>query len=388
MGRMNRRLALKRMLGGAALAAPETLGKFPSLFSLDEIGQGERSAMAAVAEDFRRRFDAPGLSVAIAQDGRVIYQQAFGTTGHDSQEPLTTSHLFRIASVSKPITSSAVFTLMEKGRLRSGDTVFGASGVLGTTYGEQSYARGIEQITVDHLLTHTAGGWDNGLGDPMFSHPSMSQAELISWTLDHKPLQNPPGTVFAYSNFGYCLLGRVIEKISGQPYREFVQKAILNPCGITDMRIGGNTLQDRAPREVTYYGQSSGDGLNHYDDPYALNVNRMDSHGGWIATPTDLVRFAAHVDGFDARRNILTPETIKGMTTPWDATHHYARGWMVNERGNWWHGGSLGGTTAILVRTSSHFCWAALTNTRREPSPSAIDDLVWNMVAKVPALHA
>jgi hypothetical protein len=92
----------------------------------------------------------------------------------------------------------------------------------------------------------------------------------------------------------------------------------------------------------------------------------MDSHGGWIATPSDLVRFAIHVDGFDVSRNILKPETIRKMATPGDANPNYARGWMVNTKGHWWHGGDLAGTTAILVRTSSHFCWAALTNTRRE----------------------
>jgi CubicO group peptidase (beta-lactamase class C family) len=147
------------------------------------------------------------------------------------------------------------------------------------------------------------------------------------------------------------------------------------------MRIAQNTLQERLDREVTYFGQGDGP----FDDPYAINVRRMDSHGGWIATPRDLVRFAMHVDGFDRYRNILLLETIRKMTTSTSANRHYARGWNVNEKGHWWHGGDLAGTTAILVRTSSRFCWAALTNTRRDGSSEAIDDMMWDVLSKVSA---
>jgi CubicO group peptidase (beta-lactamase class C family) len=345
-----------------------------------EITDSERAAMARVAETFRSTFDAPGLSVAIARQGLVRYAEAFGTVGHDSQEPLTTSSLFRIASVSKPITSVAIFALIEDGRLGLDHTVFGSQGILGTRYGRRPYAAGIEHITIDHLLTHSSGGW--GLEhDPMFADSSIGQAELISLALDTQPPANPPGRVFAYSNFGYCVLGRVIEKVSGQTYADYVQKRILSPSGIVDMRIGGNSIRERARDEVMYYGQPNGSLV----DPYGMNVSRMDSHGGWIATPTDLVRFALHVDGFDAQRNILSADTIARMTTPSTANPHYARGWNVNASGHWWHVGSLPGTSAILVRTSSHFCWAALMNTRTEHSPAAIDGMVWEMVSKVGA---
>ena len=375
-----RRTVLRNMLIGAVAG----LSGLPlGCRSLDLPSDAELRAMAEVAESFRRRFEAPGLSIAIARKGRIVYQRAFGVTAHGSDEPLTMSHLFRIASVSKPITSAAIFTLIEKGRLHLQDTVFGASGILGKRYGSQPYGAGIEQITVDHLLTHTAGGWEPQ-HDPMFMNPAMSQADLISWALDNLPPQKTPGTSFAYSNFGYCLLGRVIEKISGQAYSDFVQSAVFSPIDISDMRIAGNTRLDRAPQEVSYYGQGDGP----YDDPYNINVARMDSHGGWIATPTDLVKFALRVDGFDSQKNILKAETIRQMTTATSANANYARGWAVNARGHWWHGGDLGGTTAILVRTSTRYCWAALTNTRREKpdsSAGALDDLVWEMVSKVRA---
>jgi D-alanyl-D-alanine carboxypeptidase len=104
----------------------------------------------------------------------------------------------------------------------------------------------------------------------------------------------------------------------------------------TDIRIAGNTLKDRGLKEVTYYGQGQGP----YDDPYAINVTRMDSHGGWIAPPVDLVRFATHVDGFDVSRSILKAETIRRMRTLSAVNGNYARGWKVTAR-------ATGGTREI-----------------------------------------
>ena len=150
-------------------------------------------------------------------------------------------------------------------------------------------------------------------------------------------------------------------------------------CGISDMRIAANTRAERATQEVMYYGQNG-------EDPYGINVSRMDSHGGWLATPKDLVLFLARVDGFKSSQNILRPETIRQMTTPCAVNSGYARGWATNSLGNWWHIGSLPGTTAIAVRTSSGFCWAALTNTRRQPDMDlALDNMVWEMARKVHA---
>jgi Beta-lactamase len=103
--------------------------------------------------------------------------------------------------------------------------------------------------------------------------------------------------------------------------------------------------------------------------------------------------FCAHVGGMPGIPSILKPETIQTMTTPAAAypagsAGKYARGWMVrdNGKGNWWHSGSLPGTTSVMVRTSNGMCWGALTNTRTHPNSTidaAIDQMVWDMV-KVP----
>ena len=124
----------------------------------------------------------------------------------------------------------------------------------------------------------------------MFSNPALNHAQLITLTLKNLPLDYPPGEHYAYSNLGYCVLGRIIEKITGRPYADYVRAAVLSRCGVTDMTIAGNTLAQRQPGEVKYYGQG--------DNPYGFNITRMDSHGGWIARPTDYVQFVMHVDGF------------------------------------------------------------------------------------------
>ena len=185
------------------------------------------------------------------------------------------------------------------------------------------------------------------------------------------------------------MLVRVIEQFTGQPRDTIALSSLADfaPCGITDMRISGNTLHQRAPNEVVYYGQ-------YNENPYNMNVTRMDSHGGWIATPSSLVRFLDHVNGFGNMPSLLKPETIRIMTTPSPVYPNtngaaYARGWMVrnNGKGNWWHSGSLPGSTTIMVRTATGLCWAALTNTRTQPSgeiDAALDQMMWNMARSVP----
>jgi CubicO group peptidase (beta-lactamase class C family) len=337
--------------------------------------------MADIARAFCQRFSVPALSIAISRNGQMVYEEQFSLV--EEYLPLASS-LFRIASVTKPITSVAIFSLIEKGQLNLTDKVFGPSGILGTRYGAYPYREYVTDITIDHLLTHTSGGWPNDSTDPMFRFGSWDRSQLISWALENLPLSYPPGEHWAYSNFGYCLLGRIIEQVTGQPYADYVQKNILAACEISDMQISGNTIEQRAPNEVSYTGQNG-------EDPYGMNVTRMDSHGGWLASPADLVRFLDHVSGPDAR--LLKPETVRLMTTPSpeyaaSSPAKYARGWFVRNEGagNWWHDGSLPGSTTIMVRTSTGLCWAALTNTRTQPADqinSALDEMVWNMVRQV-----
>jgi CubicO group peptidase (beta-lactamase class C family) len=212
----------------------------------------------------------------------------------------------------------------------------------------------------------------------MFRNTAMNQQQLITWAIENVALEYPPGEHYAYSNFGFCILGRVIEKLTGVKYDQHVRDTILKPCGVTDMRIAGNTLAERAPLEVVYYSAGQ-------QDPYKMNVRRMDSHGGWLATARDLAMFASHVDGQSANRDILKPGSILEMTTASSANASYAKGWAVNCRPSWWHTGSLPGTTALIVRTASGFCWAALGNSREASGDTggAMDRMMREVVGQV-----
>jgi CubicO group peptidase (beta-lactamase class C family) len=340
--------------------------------------------MSNLARAFMQRYGMPGLSVAVGRAGAVLYEDAFGWADRESREPVSPTHLFRIASVTKPITAVAIFSLIERGRLGLSDTIFGPGAITGTDYGDPPYQPWVDQITVEHLLTHTGGGWANDAADPMFGNLEMNQAQLIESTLRHRPLDQPPGRHFAYSNFGYCVLGRVIERITRQDYARYVRDSVLTRCGISDMTIAGNTRAERRTGEVKYYDQLD-DG-----EPYAMDVARMDSHGGWIARPRDLVQFVMHVGGFATPSNILQPQSIRSMTTASAANPDYAKGWSINRLDNWWHNGSLPGTSAIAVRTHGGLCWAAFGNSRRQDSSldRDLDNLLWDMVRQVRSWRA
>ena len=212
-------------------------------------------------------------------------------------------------------------------------------------------------INVQHLLTHTAG-FRNLPSDPMFSEPARNQASLIGWVLDTRSPASTPGTVCDYSNFGFCVLGRVIEKVTGQSYANFVRQALLTPAGATSMQIGGNTLAERLPDEVVYHGQSG-------EDPYNMLISRMDSHGGWVASAIDLLRFLRKVDGFTPPPDLLTAANVTRMTTGCTANPNVALGWGVDRLGNWNHNGALPGTLSVLKRNANGISQAALVNTRQ-----------------------
>ncbi len=325
---------------------------------------------------FMAKYAVPGASIAVTHGERLVYLKAYGK--QDDAQAATTQNRFRLASVSKPITSIALFRLVEQGKLHLTDTVFGAGGILGTAYGTQPYGPHITEITVDHLLHHTSGGWPNDATDPMFTNPSMTAAQLISWTLDNRPLTNVPGTAYAYSNFGYCVLGRVIEEVTGLDYESAVKSLVLQPLGISDMTIGGNTLADRLPGEVRYFGQGG-------EDPYGFNLHRMDSHGGWIATARDLASIVVRADGFSAKQDLLGVASVAAMTTPSAVNVNYACGWEVNAAGNWWHIGSLPGTGTEIIRASSGWNWVILLNSRSTSAnyDTDLDQLFWTASGKL-----
>lgn len=361
---MNRRRFVRHVGLSSALAAFAPASAAP----LKGPAKSDEDAIRTVAEAFLREHGIEGMSVAYGREGKVAFEQGYGFADAAGTEPVTPDHRFRIASVSKPITATAVMASIEQGLLKLDSPVFGPHGILGDAYG-RDLPEDVRAVTIDHLLTHASGGWANDKNDPMFLNPRMKHDELIAWTLAHQKQTHTPGEHYAYSNFGYCVLGRVLEKVTQMPYETLVTQHLLKKCGITDMQIAGNTLQARQSKEVLYHTERPG-------GAYGMNVARMDSHGGWLATAGDLVRFASSLP------RLLSPGSIQAMTTH-GVNEGYAHGWSVNKVPNWWHGGSLPGTSTIMVHTAQGICWAGLLNRRTEGIGLALDRVMWRMARAV-----
>lgn len=337
------------------------------------VTQNDINDIDNAVKNFMTTYNIPGTSIAITKDDKLVYVKSYGQMSASDNTPINNNHLFRIASVSKPITAVGIMKLLEANKLTLDSKIFGTGGILGTDYPSANLSS-VSDITVRHLLHHTTNAWPNDGNDPMFKQPTYNFSQLISWTLDNYNAATTRG-VYKYSNFGYCLLGRVIEKLSGKSYEQFIKDEVLTPSGISKMTLGGSTLADRKTNEVIYTGQG---GFN----PYGFNIPRMDAHGGWIASATDLARFMVRVNGVSGKADILQPGTITTMSTRSVPSSNYACGWGVNSVGNWWHTGGIPGTATEIIRSNNGFCWVVLCNSRSNSSnfDTALDALLWPFI--------
>ena len=346
----------------------------------------ELSVFDDTMKDFMISHKVSAGSLAITYQGRLVFARGYtwSKAGAPATEPTS---LFRIASLSKPITSAGIFKLIEDKQLSLDDKV---SDILpfGTPEG-QIPDPNLGKVTILHLLEHL-GGWDRDKSfDPMFADRKISkalgsplpvtQADIITF-MNGQPLQYEPGTKLAYSNYGYCLLGRVIEQKTGLSYEEYIKRAVLSPLGITRMQIGHSNLEDCAPTEVTYESKK--------ESVYGtFNLENMDSHGGWIASAPELARFAASFDK-PSDSPILSAESIETIFS-FPATiapekykpgeYYYACGWEVRDYGdgrrNTWHTGSLPGCYTFMARWSNGVNCVVLFN-KRGPGFDKIDPIL------------
>ncbi len=357
------------------------------------------AACHEVLSEFFQRREVPGAAVAITDQGRLVYAQGFGLADRERGQRVTPTSLFRIASISKPITAAAILQLAERGRLSLDDRVFDILKYEPFLAAGEAFDERQRQITIRHLLQHR-GGWDRNQSlDPMFQSvrfaqllqvPPPAKPEHIIRIMLGRKLDFAPGQRYAYSNFGYCLLGRVIETVSGTSYEQYVRDQVLSPLGIRSMRLGKTRLPDRcALDEVRYYDPEQGPSVFAADlgqsvpRPYgAFYIEAMDAHGGWLASAVDLARFATAFDDPD-KCPILSRASIEQMVARPSAqagsdaddkpdSFYYSLGWMNRvladgRRVNRWHTGSIPGTATTLIRRHDGRNMVALLNTRFSP---------------------
>ncbi len=382
---MRRRHFLRTSLGLlAARAVPSYAAEAVT------VAQAFDAEMAA----FMQPRGVPGGALAVVKNGRLVYAQGYGLADRERKTPVAPEALFRIASISKPFTAVAVLQLVESGRLALDARAFELIGFDPAQAADPRTA----QITVAQLLHHT-GGWDRDKsGDPMFRareiatelklRPPAAPEAVVRWMYGRR-LDFDPGSAFVYSNFGYCVLGLLVAKIAGQSYERQVREKVLAPAGIRAMRLGASRRAGQAAGEVCYYEARDDLARNVFDEPPekvpfpygGFHFEAMEAHGGWIASAVDLVRFAAALDD-PARSPLLRRETFDLLYAPpappvsrhadgaLDASY-YAAGWSVrpvgkNGRANYWHNGSLPGTSTLLVRRHDGLSWAVCFNQRSE----------------------
>ncbi|KUG05869.1 serine hydrolase domain-containing protein [Solirubrum puertoriconensis] len=368
------------------------------------VSDPELAQCDAAVQRFMQRWKIPGATVAISRQGKLVYSRGFGHANLERTESMQPSHLLRVASVSKPVTAVAIMKLAEDGQVQLTRKAFGPDGYLNTPY----YTGVIEDeriydITVQQLLEHTAG-WNRNAGVDGFSSSDpidfplhvaavmqvpnpVPDSTLVRYLLG-KGLNFTPGSRFAYSNIGYIVLGKIIERVTGQPYEAWVRRNILEPSGVREAHLGHNLLADKLEREAEYFSKDYkescyGTGKRVLYPYGGWNLEAMNAHGGWLFSARDLVRLMLAVDGSPTRPDLLLPATIDTMITSHEPNHRYAKGWLVNkDRTTWWHTGSLDGTASCVVRTASGYTWAILLNARSTTNRfwNDLEELGWECI--------
>jgi uncharacterized protein (TIGR03437 family) len=346
-------------------------------------------------EDTLQQYSIPGAAVAIAKDGRLLLARGYGLADVDGGQAVQPDSLFRMHSITKSVTACAVMLLHEQAKVDLDARVFDLLG-LQPYNGRWGDAR-LHDITVRHLLQHS-GGWDEALTyDPM-AYPILqrvadatgsayppSRETLIRYMLA-QPLQFTPGSRYAYSNFGYLLLGRVVEKVSGKNYEQYIQDELMRPLGIQREGIITGGPDSTLPGLVHYYDYPGAPLEQSTYTRTPLLVPRPysfwygDSDGGFATSVVDLTYFLSSLSGAAAPR-ILSQTSLDAMLASPPAqlrinpTYWYGLGLFVNDESVgliWSHSGTSPGGRAVFFRLPNGVVYAYAFNSRDQ------NDQAWN----------
>lgn len=251
-----------------------------------------------------------GATLAISRNNKQLLSRGYGWFDAEERTPMPPDAMMRIASNVKPLTAMLIQKLARDGKLSLETHVQEylnihppSGGMLDPRW---------KEITVEMLLKHR-GGWDREAAiegypdgfDPMFEHeligkalkrnPPLKAQDFVDY-MAGQPLQFKPGEKYAYSNFGYCLLGRVAEKATGATFIDALKQELLEPIGATDIELARSRPEDRNPREPVYRDRgrassaltSTGEIVRAPDGGYVAEA--LDSHGGVVGSAPHLLK--------------------------------------------------------------------------------------------------
>ena len=310
-----------------------------------------------------RDYSIPGVSIAISQNEKIIYQQGYGYANTSSRERVTPIHLFRLASCSKAQTSLCIFRLYEDGKLTMDSKVFGDDGILKDLFNEDTepFVDGVKDITVENLLYHNTG-WNVEAIFDTYGTPYYNKTldQRIDYLVHHQAFAYSRGSTYSYSNISYCILGRIIEVLSGKSYEDYLRETVAL-AGVTDMWCSKTTLAEKRENEVVYYPQNGTTG-------YQNNMSIVGACGNLCTTPTSLVTLMCAQDYGTVVPDILKPETLDILYTVSSNYKYYAHGWRRNHSfyTNWasYHGGNLAGVGTLMIRGKKGVNIAIVCNSR------------------------
>ncbi len=308
----------------------------------------------------------PGLSLTVAVEGKIVYSQGFGYADLEERVPVWPTTKFRIGSISKPLTATALVQLVEAGKLDLDSPV-------------QKYAPSFPDkgavITTRMLAGHLAG-IRHYQGDEFNIQKHYANVLDGVKIFENDPLVSPPGTKFNYSSYGYNLLGAVVESASGENFLDYMQKHVFDAMGLAHTAADQNR-QIVGQRSRFYEKEKDGTMENA---PYVDNSYKW-AGGGFLSTSEDLVRFGSML----LQPGFLKAESLKLLFTSQKTKSGeetgYGMGWEIAKspsgRVVYEHsGGSIGGSSQLIVYPETRVVVALVTNlTSREWKAAEVEEV-------------
>jgi CubicO group peptidase (beta-lactamase class C family) len=294
----------------------------------------------------------PGLTAAVLVDGEIVWAEGFGYADLERRAPVTPLTKMRIGSVSKPLTSVALGTLVEDNRVDLDAPVQKYV----PSFPEKRY-----EVTTRQVAGHVAG-LRHYRGDEFYNRSHYDSVEEGLEIFASDSLLFEPGTEYEYSSYGWNLVSAVVEGAADEPFLRVMRREVFKPMDLRHT-VAGHTDSLIAHRTRFYTVNDSGRVLNA---PYVDNSYKW-AGGGFLSTATDLVRFGDAM----LQHAVLSPETTELLFTPLETTDgertDYGLGWQVgtDEEGHrtvGHSGGSVGGSTQFVLYPNQHIVVALISN--------------------------
>ena len=264
--------------------------------------------------------EVPGAGLAIAHDGKLIVARGYGWADLEPRRPMEPTTPFDLASVSKSITAVGVLKLVEEGRLALDERAFERIGMLRAPPGRRIDPR-LREVTIRMLLNHS-GGWSRKErhGDPISyeerAHrelrvPLPVTAEQLIYYVNGERLDFDPGTEQVYSNYGFMVLGYLVEVVTGDGYARWVERNVLEPMGIRDVRMTPLRRPESGPEYLP--GEAHRYRAGTVRALPGGHTGPTGAAGGWCASAVSMAKFLTAVDGTRTGRPFLDERLMQAM---------------------------------------------------------------------------